>query len=355
MSHCKILKALPIALIFSVMIILSACGNGNGYYSQTGSDIEVTGSIDDTTLVIYTTFSSEFTAPIIELFEERYNIIVELHQDSTASTLARLRSEEQNPQADVMWGGRMYDVAPDMDLFQDFVTEHEMHLVPGHENIEGALTRFVTNAGLLIINTDLLGDIEIRGYECLLNPALYGQIAMVYPSASSLSFSHLVNQLYAMGRGHPHNGWIFVTQFITNMGGIILTNSEAVHTGVSNGDFIVGLTYEDAFLPYAEANPHVKIVYMNEGVVPDATVVGIVNGAINLEGAEAFISFVTSYEVQAFIQANLNRRSVRWDVATTGVPVANREINWIPADIEYVLWNMHFWTERFWSLWMLHN
>ena len=50
-----------------------------------------------------------------------------------------------------------------------------------------------------MINTDLIGDIKITGYEDLLQPELKGKIAFADPTKSSSSYEHLVNMLYAMG------------------------------------------------------------------------------------------------------------------------------------------------------------
>ncbi|MCL2404514.1 MAG: extracellular solute-binding protein [Defluviitaleaceae bacterium] len=358
-STCnKILRALPmvLAIVVVLVLMLAAC---NRYNNQPGpgtdSDIDVAIGIGGTTLVVYSTFSSDFTAPIIEMFEERYNVSVELYTASTTHTLARLRAEAANPQADLMWGGSIFAVAPQLDLFGSFTSINEPFVLPSHKNTTGVLTSFTANAGILIINTDMVSDIEINGYLCLLNPALRGRIAIAYPSATPTSFCHLTSQLYAMGSDSPHTGWEYINQLVINIGGIILPDSAAVHRGVLDGDFIVGLTYEDAFLSYAETNAHIKVVYIDEGVIPAQTVAGIVNGAINREGAEAFIDFITSYEVQTFIEANLQRRAVRSDVQPHGIPVANTNINWVIADAVYIIEHRETWVEQFWDIWMTHN
>ena len=61
-----------------------------------------------------------------------------------------------------------------------------------------------------MVNTKLIGNIKVEGYQDLLNPALKGKIAFADPSKSSSSFEHVVNILYAMGKGDPEKGWSFV-------------------------------------------------------------------------------------------------------------------------------------------------
>jgi len=343
MSRNKILIVL--AFIIAMLVAFAGCGNNN---DPDNNGYEVIEGIQDTTLVIYTTLAPDLTAPIIAMFEERYGVFVELYHDSTAQTLARLHAEATHPQADVMWGGDIFSVTPHLELFEEFVSVNEPYMLPGHAHTSGVVTSFATNAGILIVNTSQLSGMEIRGYECLLNPALRGRIAIAYPSAASSSFNHLVNQVFAMGGGDTSAGWDYIEQFISNVSGNILPSSAAVHAGVASGDFIVGLTCEDAFLPL-DAGADVEVVHMYEGIVAMPAVVGIVNGAINREGAEAFIDFVTSYEIQVFVAASLGLRAVRSDVQS------NVGLNWLVADVAYVLQNRDSWIERFWDLWMLHN
>ena len=61
------------------------------------------------------------------------------------------------------------------------------------------MTRFTAVPSVIMINTNLIGDIKIEGYEDVLNPELKGKIAYSDPAKSSSSFEHLVNMLYAMG------------------------------------------------------------------------------------------------------------------------------------------------------------
>ena len=70
-----------------------------------------------------------------------------------------------------------------------------------------------------MINTNLIGDVKVEGYEDLLNPALKGKIAFADPSKSSSSYEHLINMLYAMGNGDPDKGWDYVEKLCRNLDG----------------------------------------------------------------------------------------------------------------------------------------
>jgi len=341
-----------------MLIMITTCGYNGQPENGSDDDADTSANITDigrTMLVIYSTLAPYVASPIITTFQERYNITVAIHTATTAQTLSRLRDEAISPQADILWGASVQAVTPYLHLLEDFTSANEPYMIPGHENTTGRVTSFTANAGLLIVNTYLIGDIEIRGYKCLLNPALSGQIAFAYPTAASLPFNHLINQLFAMGSGGLNSGWDYIQQFISNTDGIIKSDFTAVHNGVIDGDFIVGLTCEETFFRHMAADAPVHAVYMDEGIMPAPMVVSIVNGTINRDGAEAFINFVTSHEVQAFLELNLRRRAVRSDVQPLGIPVGNADINWLPANTEYILTYRDMWIEQFWDMWMAQH
>ena len=76
---------------------------------------------------------------------------------------------------------------------QDYTCVNEDAFYDEYKNVEGNLTRFDTVPSVIMVNTELIGDIEINGYEDLLNPELKEKIAFADPAASSSSFEHLVN------------------------------------------------------------------------------------------------------------------------------------------------------------------
>ena len=94
-----------------------------------------------------------------------------------------------------------------------------------------------------------------------------GKIAFADPAASSSSFEHLVNMLYAMGEGNPENGWEYVRQFCQQLDGKLLGGSSAVYKGVADGEYTVGLTFEQGSAQYVGAGAPVKTIYMEEGVI----------------------------------------------------------------------------------------
>jgi len=209
------------------------------------------------------------------------------------------------------------------------------------------MTRFTVIPSVLMINTKLIGDIEVNGYEDVLNPALKGKIAFADPSKSSSSFEHLVNMLYAMGNGDTDSGWDYVTKLSKHLDGKLLSGSSAVYKGVADGEYTVGLTFEEGAAKYVKDGAPVKVVYMEEGTISKPDTVQIIKGAKNMDNAKTFIDFVTSKETQTLIANELCRRSVRNDVPAGNGLTPTSEMKLITDDPNVVNPNKQVWLDKF--------
>ncbi len=75
------------------------------------------------------------------------------------------------------------------------------------------MTPYNSDGSCILVNTDLIGDIKIEGYEDLLNPELKGKIAYPDPASSSSAFNQLTNMLVAMGGDYEsQEGWDYVAK-----------------------------------------------------------------------------------------------------------------------------------------------
>lgn len=285
-------------------ICLTGCSKG-------GAAVE--SSEADGALVVYCPHPPQFINPIVSEFEARTGIRVDVRTGGTGELLARAEQEEE-PRCDIFWGGSFSTTVEKSELFEHYISENEDMVQAEYRNVEGNITRFTDVPSVLMVNTNLIGDIPVEGYEDLLNPELKGKIAMCDPARSSSAYEHLINMLYAMGDGDPEAGWDYVEAFCRNLDGNLLGGSLAVYRGVGEGRFVVGLTFEEGGAHYVADGEPVSLVYMEEGVVSTPDVVCIRKGTEHLAEAQAFVDFVTGKDCQSMICARLDRRSVRVDV-----------------------------------------
>ncbi len=132
-------------------------------------------------LVIYCPHPLEFIEPLVSEFETQTGVSVEVVAAGTGELLKRVESEQGNPLGDIFWGGSLSTMKPQQDLFENYQSANEEYVYDNMKNVEGPLTRFTNIPSVIMVNTDLIGDIKIEGYEDLLNPELKWKIAHCDP------------------------------------------------------------------------------------------------------------------------------------------------------------------------------
>ena len=323
--------------IISILIVLSLCFGCSSEKSESSN-----------ALVIYCPHPLDFINPLVDDFKAKNpGINVDVIAAGTGELLKRVESEKDNPLGDILWGGSLNTIRLKTDLFENYTSTNEVNIAEFYKNVEGPITRFTTIPSVLMVNTNLSKNIKIEGYADLLNPALKGKIACADPLTSASSFEHLDNMLYAMGNGDPEKGWDYVKKLCANLDGKLLSGSSAVYKGVADGEYTVGLTFEEGGANYVVSGSPVKLVYMKEGVVFKADGIYIIKNAKNMENAKKFVDYATSYDAQKTINEKLNRRSVRDDLPPSEILLSVDKINVIKDDDATVEANKQNWLNKF--------
>ncbi len=149
--------------------------------------------------MIYSPNSEGLLNATIPLFEEKYGVNVELIQAGTGGTgqaypVRKERSLRRCPVRRLL----VADVHHE-DLWEPYVSANDANVIDAYKNKCGFITGNVLDGSVLIVNTDLIGDIKIEGYEDLLNPALKGKIRHCRPG--QLFFRFRTPDQYAAGNG----------------------------------------------------------------------------------------------------------------------------------------------------------
>lgn len=330
---------------------MAACSSGGDTKTTDGESAEGSGK-----LVIYSPNSDTEIDNILAAFQEKYpDIEVELQSMGTGDCVARIEAEANNPQADVMWGGMNYGVyKQNPDLWEEYVSKNDENVDENYRNDTGYFTNYIlSGSGAFIKNDKLLKElgVDVNSYEDLLQPELKGKIAMGDPTASSSAWAELTNMLLVKGGYDTDEAWDYVQKFIDNLDGKIISSSSQVYKGVIDGEYAVGVSYED---PVVQAiidnkeNPDVEIsmVYPEEGAVWLPAASAIIKGASNMDNAKLFLDFLQSDECQEII----SKLTVR--PANTKMKQENEEmkpmeeINVAYEDIPYVADHKSEWQDR---------
>ena len=298
-------------------------------------------------LVVYSPNSDGLLEATIPAFEAMYGVEVEVISAGTGEVFKRLEGEANNPYADVAFGGAFATYMNSEALFQPYVSANDGKVMKIYRNKTGFITPYVLDGSIILVNKNLIGDIEVKGYKDLLNPALKGKIVSANPSASSSAYAHLTNMLNAIGKGdyQSEEAWQFVVDLFTNT--VVIDSSSSVWKGVRDGEYTVGLSYEDPSVKLVKDGADVEVVYMEEGVVYLPAGSAIVKNCKNLVNARRFIDFITSPEIQNAYGTTQTNRPVMSGVDTPDYMLPINKIKIIEEDIPYITENKEALRDRF--------
>ncbi len=328
-------------LFFLMLVVMTILLVGCADKEEETADSTAIEPTDEVTL--YYSNSTEWADPIIQEFEDQTGVRVNLVQDGTSSLFARIRAEAANPQADVVWGGVIDTYRANQNLLQQYTPSTSEALKGDAVDPNGYYTGFDMGPMVMIYNTELVGNAPTQWAD-LLDPKYKGQIASADPTASSSSFACLMSIILAYGTDDG-KGYAFIEDFVANLDGKVIGSSSGVPRGVADGEYMVGLTYEEAALRYIESGAAIGIVYPEEGTSSSPSGCAIVKDSKNLINAQKFIDYLTSEEVQSQL-GNLNRRSVRVDVPDPDTMEAWENINFVEMDIDWTAANTDDFVDR---------
>ena len=291
------------------------------------------------TLVIYSARNERLNNIVIPAFEEATGIKVEMITGSSGEVLQRVKAEVEsgNVTVDIHWAADETMLAANRDLFEVYVPTENDKLMPAFQNDgTNCFNSAYAEPNVMIVNTDMLKEmgIEVNSYADLAQPQLKGKIISADPANSSSAFQCLIGMLYGMGDGDPMSdkAWDFIDEFLVNLDGKIASSSSQVYNGVANGEYAVGLSYEDPCVELEATGEHpVKVVYATEGVIFPGESVQIIKNAPHMEAAQKFVDFVLSEESQKAVAAELNLRPLRMGVPTNAKMVPTDELKLFDA------------------------
>ncbi|HML32257.1 extracellular solute-binding protein [Sporomusa sphaeroides] len=305
-------KALAVVLAMSLLgSVLAGCGSNTADKSKSAATQE------EKVLTVYTARSESLNNLVIPNFEKDTGIKVQVIVAGTGPLVKRVASEKNNPQGDILWAADQTMLESQKDLFMQYVSAEDANMMDAFKNKTGYFSAAFADPTVFIVNTNLAGNVRIESFDDLLNPELKGKIAFGDPANSSSAFQSLMAMLYAKGKnGDPMSdeAWAFVDKFIANLNGKILNSSGGVHKGVADGEYTVGLTWEDPAANYVKNGAPVKVVFPTEGAIFPGESVQIIKGCKHPENAKKFVDYMLSQKVQEQAGKELTVRPLRKNV-----------------------------------------
>lgn len=286
---------LLLALVMSLSLV--ACGETKQPDADDGDDAATLSG----TVVIYSTQTDVDHEVFLEVFNKEYpDVNVEFISGSLGELVARVDAEKENPQADVIFGGlSQTDGDQYLDLLQEYTPKYADQCAV---ESNGYYTYFAYQYVCLIKNTEVLNElgVDVKGYADLLQPELKGHIIQADPSASSSAWRQLQTMLYLMGDEFgDEKAWDYQKSLMDNCNGVISTSSSACYKDVYNGEYAVGLTYDNGAISLLMSGAdNVEIVWPTEGNTVCAFASGMVKNCPHPELAAAVLDVLSSADFQ---------------------------------------------------------
>jgi iron(III) transport system substrate-binding protein len=266
-------------------------------------------------LVVYSSHPEELARLVVTEFRERSGLSVRLVQGGTGELLRRIRTEAEEGTAagDVLWGGGAESLQANADLLEPYRSPEADAVPAEHKASDGSWTGFSVLPMVIVYNRRLIPeDRAPDSWDDLLDPKLSGRIAYADPASSGSAYTILKTATSALSRRHP--GEAAVAAFARALGGRTLQESTQVIPSVASGEYLVGLSFENAIAELTTAAADIGIVYPSDGTsaVPDG--VGLIRGTRRGDAARRFIDFVLSADVARVLSGRFGRRPARGDL-----------------------------------------
>ncbi len=349
-------KILALVLALCMIFALCACGQSAAPTEQPAKneasaadgaapaeDAAVEEDLGDT-LVLYSSMTEADLDALKTCFNEVYpDIEIEVISGSAGEFTAKIQAEAGNPQGDVTWGG-LADSDGDKyaEIFEAWVSDNDDEQMEGYSTPNGFYSMDHLSTVCFCVNTELEKELglNIQSYEDLLDPKLKGKIVFSDPNSSSAAWNNLCN-IFSVYGIDTQESWDYIDALLENM--VVVEKSSVCFNSVSDGEYVVGLTYEDGAIKLNQSAAELgteavtEVRYPSNGTSASAFGVAIVKGAPHMAAAKAFVNWVTSAEGQSamaeYMQGTLRFTNANYTSPENAWLKASSDITWVTRDV----------------------
>ena len=343
-------------LTLSAALLISGCSSSDTSNSTPKKDDnkEKSSKLEDK-IVVYSPHGKDILSKFEAQFEAKYEIDVEWLDMGSQEILDRIRSEKNNPQADVWWGAPStnFNQGKADGLLTPYQPSYSDSLDQNSHDPEWYWSGTSKTPEVIMYNSKELSKEEApKVWDELLDPKWKDKIIIRYPLASGTMrtiFSAMIYRTYK-DTNEPKAGYEWLKKLDQNTKEYS-ANPEMMYNKVAKGEGslsvwampdVVNLK-ENKNYPFEFLIPESGTPVLTEGIA-------IVKGAKHPKAAEAFYEFVNTPEAAKLLAEEFYRIPTRNDV--TGLPdwITKTEIK--PMDIDWTVFQekgdewMKYWDEN---------
>jgi iron(III) transport system substrate-binding protein len=284
-------------------------------------------------VVVYSAADADMVNAVVAAFEKKYpGIKVSTVVAGTGEIIKRMEAEKERPLSDVGWSFGPEAIGDKKGLFEPYLSKEAGSFFPGQVPSDQVWTPFTTMPYVIMYNKKLVSEAEKpKAWKDVLDSKWKGKVAYADASKSGSSYTLLVTWLTIYGKNET--GWKFVEDLLRQCK--VLPKSSMTYQGVANGEYPIGLTFEQAAFEYLKGGASIGLIYPSEGTAITLDGSAIIKNAPHPTAAKLFLDFTVSKEMQDLMVDKFGRRSVRKDVGSpAGLPTLDT-IKAINYDLDY--------------------
>lgn len=242
-------------------------------------------------------------------FEKHAGVKVNWIRMSSGETLARLRAEKDNPQADVWWGGTLdpHSIGALEGLTEQYCPSIYDQLDPRFRDPLGGCQVIGVYVGILgfSLNEGVLKEMGLpapTGWEDLLDPRYKGLIGVANPNTSGTALTTLATQIFR--KGEEKGGKVDEDEAIEYMKKLHKNIANYTKSGVApgilagRGEIAIAIVFLHDVVYQIEEGYPVTALAPKEGTGYEIGGLNLVKGAPHPELAKQFMDWVVSAEAQ---------------------------------------------------------
>lgn len=338
-------------LSLSATLILSACSSGE---KSSGTNKGKAKDLEDK-IVVYSPHGKDILGQFEKLFEDKYGIDVEWLDMGSQEVLDRVRSEKNNPQADIWWGApsTSFDQAKEEDLLEPYEPSYAKTLEEGFHDPEWYWTGTSQTPEVIMYNSKLLKKEDApKDWDDLLDSKWKDKVIIRYPLASGTMrtiFSAMIYRDFKDSQD-PAKGYEWLKKLDNNTKEYS-ANPEMMYNKVAKGEGTVTvwdmpdvvMLKEQKKYPFEFIIPESGTPVLTEGIA-------MIKNAPHPKAAKAFYEFVNTPEAAKILAEEHYRIPTRNDVTDLPDWIKNTEIK--EMDIDWKVFQsksdewMKYWDEN---------
>ncbi|GGB45575.1 iron ABC transporter substrate-binding protein [Lentibacillus populi] len=328
-----------ILLLFVTGITLAGCMAGGSGDEEASSSSGEKNDLEEK-VVVYSPHGTDILSDFQKQFEDEYGIKMEFLDMGSQEILDRVRSEENNTQADVWWGAPQvnFNQAKDEGLLQEYKPSYADSLDDLYHDPDWMWSGTSITPQVILYNTKEISEEEAPSdWDDLLDPKWKDDIIIRYPLASGgmrTIFSGIIYDTYKDSED-PKEGYEWLKKLDSNTKEYsanpeIMYNQVAKGVGtlsVWNMPDTVQLAEEKGY-PFGYKIPESGTPVLTEGIA-------IIKDAPHPKAAEAFYEFVNTPEAAKLLAEEYYRIPTRDDIENLPAWIEETDIK--PMDMDWEL------------------